>query len=106
MVKRWLLSKMVRELLASQYNLSRLSREAASACFSSYKQESTLKHPVSSKSTVDPIKKAYLISRLFRVKLGIKRRIQRMCVVQRSRNPSQVDLTLGIPLLKLGVPSG
>jgi hypothetical protein len=40
-VKRWLLSKMVKELLASRYNLSRLSREAASARFSSYKQEST-----------------------------------------------------------------
>jgi hypothetical protein len=54
MVKRWLLSKMVRELLASRYNLSRLSQEAASARFSSYKQGSTLKHPLSSKSTADP----------------------------------------------------
>jgi hypothetical protein len=31
MVKRWILSKMVKELLASRYNLSRLSREATSA---------------------------------------------------------------------------
>jgi hypothetical protein len=30
------LSNMVKELLVSRYSLSRLSREAASACFSSY----------------------------------------------------------------------
>jgi hypothetical protein len=41
MVKRWLLSRMVKELLASQYNLSRLSREATSVCFSSCKQRTT-----------------------------------------------------------------
>jgi hypothetical protein len=41
MVKRWLLSRMVKELLASRYNLSRLSREATSARFSSYKQKTT-----------------------------------------------------------------
>jgi hypothetical protein len=40
-VKRWLLSKMVSELLESRYNLSRLSREAARIRFSSYKQKST-----------------------------------------------------------------
>jgi hypothetical protein len=40
-VKRWLLSNIVKELLASWYNLSRLSREAASASFSSYEQEAT-----------------------------------------------------------------
>jgi hypothetical protein len=40
-VKRWLLSKIVKELLVSRYNLSRLSRGAASARFSSYEQEST-----------------------------------------------------------------
>jgi hypothetical protein len=40
---------MVKELLASRYNLSRLSREAASVRLSSYKQESTFKHPVNSK---------------------------------------------------------
>jgi hypothetical protein len=56
MVKRWLLSKMVIELLASRYNLSRLSREAASARFSSCRQESALKYPEISKSTADPIK--------------------------------------------------
>jgi hypothetical protein len=55
-VKRWLLSKMVRELLASRYNLSRLSREAASTRFSSCRQESTFKYPEISKSTTDPIK--------------------------------------------------
>jgi hypothetical protein len=44
---------MVRELLASRYNLSRLSREAASTRFSSYRQESALKYPVSSKNTVE-----------------------------------------------------
>jgi hypothetical protein len=41
-VKRWLLSRMVKELLASRYNLSRLSREATSARFSSCKQKTTL----------------------------------------------------------------
>jgi hypothetical protein len=56
MVKRWLLSKMVREVLASRYNLSRLSREAASALFSSYRQDAALKYPEISKSTAFPIK--------------------------------------------------
>jgi hypothetical protein len=41
MVKRWLLSRMVKELLASRYSLSKLSREATSAHFSSYKQKAT-----------------------------------------------------------------
>jgi hypothetical protein len=40
-VKRWLLSNIDKELLASWYNLSRLSREAVSARFSSYEQEAT-----------------------------------------------------------------
>jgi hypothetical protein len=44
-------------LLASRYNLSRLSREAASARFSSYKQESTLKHPVNSKARQSQLSK-------------------------------------------------
>jgi hypothetical protein len=46
-VKRWLLSKIVNELLASRYNLSRLSREVARARFFSYRQESV--SPTSSK---------------------------------------------------------
>jgi hypothetical protein len=41
MVKQWLLSRMVKELLASRYSLSRLSREATSARFSSCKQKTT-----------------------------------------------------------------
>jgi hypothetical protein len=41
MVKQWLLSRMVKELLASRYNLSRLSREATSAHFSSCKQKTS-----------------------------------------------------------------
>jgi hypothetical protein len=41
MVKLWLISKMVKELLASQYSLSRLSRETTSARFSSYEQKAT-----------------------------------------------------------------
>jgi hypothetical protein len=41
MVKQWLLSRMVKELLASRYRLSRLSREAISARFSSYKQKTS-----------------------------------------------------------------
>jgi hypothetical protein len=41
MVKRWLLSKMVKELLVSRYSLSKLSREATSARFSSYEQKAT-----------------------------------------------------------------
>jgi hypothetical protein len=48
MVKRWLLSKMVKELLASRYSLSRLSREATSAHFSSYEQKATF----STKATI------------------------------------------------------
>jgi Fe-S cluster biosynthesis and repair protein YggX len=40
---------MVRELLASRYNRSRLSREAASARFSSYGQELALRYPEISK---------------------------------------------------------
>jgi hypothetical protein len=47
MVKWWLLSKMVKELLASRYRLSRLSREATSAHFS-YKQKATF----STKATI------------------------------------------------------
>jgi hypothetical protein len=47
---------MVKELLVSRYNLSRLSREATSARFSSSRQESALKYPEMSKSTTDPIK--------------------------------------------------
>jgi hypothetical protein len=39
---------MVKELLASRYSLSRLSREAASAHFSSYEQEATF----STKATI------------------------------------------------------
>jgi hypothetical protein len=56
MVKRWLLSKIVKELLASRYNLSRLSREAARARFSSCRQESALKYPVGSKNTAEEVK--------------------------------------------------
>jgi hypothetical protein len=41
MVKQWLLSRMVKELLASRYSMSSLSREATSACFSSCKQKTT-----------------------------------------------------------------
>jgi hypothetical protein len=48
MVKRWLLSNMVKELLASWYNLCRLSRETASAHFSSYEQKATF----STKATI------------------------------------------------------
>jgi hypothetical protein len=54
----------------------------------------------------EPIKEVYLISCPFRVKMSIERKIQRMCIVQRSRNPSQVNLTLRILLLKIRVPSG
>jgi hypothetical protein len=48
---------MVKELLASWYNLSRLSWEAASAHLSSYKQESTLKHPVNNKARQSQLSK-------------------------------------------------
>jgi hypothetical protein len=71
MVKRWLLSKIVKELLAPQYNLSRLSREAASGRFSSYEQEATF----STQSTIIMAKSAnrvYLMRHPFRVKLGIE----------------------------------
>jgi hypothetical protein len=54
----------------------------------------------------EPIKEVYLKSCPFRVKLSIEREIQIMRIVQRSRNPSQVGLTLRIPLFKIRVPSG
>jgi hypothetical protein len=41
MVKRWLLYRMVKELLASRYSLSRLSWKATSVCFSSCKERTT-----------------------------------------------------------------
>jgi hypothetical protein len=43
----------------------------------------------------------YLMRHLFRVKLGIKRGIQRTCTVQKSRSLGQVGLTLRILLLKV-----
>jgi hypothetical protein len=89
MVKRWLLSKIVKELLASRYNLSRLSREAASARFSSYKQEATF----STQSTISVTKSTkgiYIVCHPFRVKLSTEGRIQRTRAIQRSRNLGQV----------------
>ena len=41
----------------------------------------------------------------FRVKLSVERKIQRMRIVQRNRNPSQIGLTLRILLFKIRVPS-
>jgi hypothetical protein len=81
MVKRWLLSKIFKELLASRYNLSRLSREAASAHFSSYKQEATFNIQTTI-SLTKSAKEVYLMRRPFRVKLRIEGRNQRTCVVQ------------------------
>jgi hypothetical protein len=104
-VKRWLLSNIVMELLASQYNLSRLSREAASAHFSSYKQEATF----STQSTISMAKSTkgvYIMCHPFRVKLGIEGGIQRTCAIQRSRGLGQVGLTLRIFLLKVRAPLG
>jgi hypothetical protein len=93
------------ELLASQYNLSRLSREAASAHFSSYKQEATF----STQSTISMAKSTkgvYIMCHPFRVKLGIEGGIQRTCAIQRSRGLGQVGLTLRIFLLKVRAPLG
>jgi hypothetical protein len=75
-VKRLLLSKIVKELLASRYNLSRLSREVASAGFSSYEQEATF----STQSTISMAKSTkgvYLMRHPFRVKLGTEGGMQR-----------------------------
>ena len=54
---------------------------------------------------MEPIKEVYLMSCPFRVKLSVERKIQRMCIVQRNRNPSQIGLTLRILLFKIRVPS-
>jgi hypothetical protein len=105
MVKQWLLYNIVKELITSRYNLSRLSREAASACFSSYEQEATF----STQSTISMAKSTkgvYLMCHPFRVKLGIERGIQRMRAIQRSRGLGQVGLTLRILLLKVRAPLG
>ena len=104
-MKRWLLYKIVKELLASRYNLSRLSREAASAWFSSYEQEATF----STQSTISMAKSAkgvFLMRHPFRVKLGIEGVIQRTRTIQRSRGLGQVSLTLRILLLKVRAPLG
>jgi hypothetical protein len=104
-VKRWLLSKIVKELLASRYNLSRLSREAASARLSSYEQEATF-NTQSTISVAKSTKEVYLMCHPFRVKLRIEGGIQRTRVVQRSRGLGQVGLTLRIPLLEVGALLG
>jgi hypothetical protein len=104
-VKQCLLSKIVKELLVSRYNLSKLSQEAIRARLSSCKQESTFSTQPT-KNTAESTKGVYLICHPFWVKLSIERRIQRTRIVQRSRNPSQVGLTLRILLLKIEVPSG
>jgi hypothetical protein len=104
-VKRCLLSKIVKELLASRYNLSRLSRETVSARFSSYKQEAT----ISIQSTISmakSTKEVYLMRCPFRVKLRIEGGIQRTVDMQRSRGLGQVGLTLRILLLEVRAPLG
>jgi hypothetical protein len=80
-VKRWLLSKIVKELLASWYNLSRFSQEAVSARFSSYKQEATFNIETTI-SLAKSAKEVYLMRRPFRVKLRIEGGNQRTRVVQ------------------------
>jgi hypothetical protein len=105
MVKQWLLSKIVKELLVSRYNLSRLSREAASARFSSYEQEATF----STQSTISVAKSTkgvYLMRHPFRVKLSIEGGIQRTRAIQRGRYLGQIVLTLRILLLKARAPLG
>jgi hypothetical protein len=104
-VKQWLLSKIVKELLASRYNLSRLSREAASARLSSYEQEAIF-ITQSTISVAKSTKEVYLMCRPFRVKLRIEGGIQRTRVVQRSRGLIQVGLTLRILLLEVGASFG
>jgi hypothetical protein len=49
-------------------------------------------------------KEIYLMRHFLRVKLGIKRGIQRTCTVQKSRCLGQVGLTLRILLLKVRTP--
>jgi hypothetical protein len=82
----------------SRYNMSRLSREAASARFSSYEQEATFSTQLTI-SVTKSTKEVYLMCRPFRVKLRIEGGIQRTRVVQRSRGLGQVRLTLRILLL-------
>ena len=54
----------------------------------------------------EPVKEVYIVCCPLGVKLSIERKIQRMHIVQRSGNPSQVGLTLRILLFKIRVPSG
>ena len=49
----------------------------------------------------EPVKEVYIVCCPLGVKLSIERKIQRMRIIQRSRNPSQVGLTLRILLLKI-----
>jgi hypothetical protein len=51
-------------------------------------------------------KEGYLMRHLFRVKLGIKRGIQRTCTVQKRRSLGQVSLTLRILPLKVRASLG
>jgi hypothetical protein len=104
-VKWWLLSKIVKEFLALRYNLSRLSRETASARFSSYEQEATFSTQLTI-SVTKSTKEVYLMCRPFRVKLRIEGGIQRTRAVQRSRGLGQVGLTLRILLLEVGALLG
>jgi hypothetical protein len=103
MVKRWLLSNMVKELLASWYSMSILSREAASARL--LRTRSNIQYQ-GNNSMARSTKGVYLMRHPFRVKLGIKGGIQITCTVQKSRGLGQVGLTLRILLLKVRASLG
>jgi hypothetical protein len=92
----------VRELLASRYNLSRLSWESRSARLSSYRKE---EHWASKKrGKTEAIRKIYLVSHLLWIELGIQGRVQSPSTVQECRNLAQISLTLGIPFLIIEAP--
>jgi hypothetical protein len=93
---------MVNELLASRYSLSRLSQEVTRAHFSSYRQESVssnVKQAIRTQQT-----KPRFIGHLFRVELSAESRVQRVSIIQRSRNPGQFSLTLRILFFKIRAP--
>jgi hypothetical protein len=95
---------MVNELLASRYSLSRLSREVMRACFSSYRQESVssnVKQAIRTQQT-----KPRFTGHLFRVELSTESRVQRVSIIQISRNPGQFSLTLRILFFKIRAPPG
>jgi hypothetical protein len=81
-----------------------LSREVARAHFSSCKQESVspnVEQAIRTKQT-----KPKFLGHLFRVELSMESRVQRVSIIQRSRDPGQFSLTLRILFFKIRAPPG